>query len=171
VIRVAPSGLITITGGKWTTVRKMAEDCVDRAIQESGIQPRATKTTTLRLHGAADRPQRGRRAFYGTDLDAIEALERESVDLAQPLHESLPIRRSDIIWATRYEMARCVEDVLARRTRVLFLDARAAIAMAAEVASVMAGELGKDQAWCVDQVNRFREVARHYLPDRESPAG
>lgn len=166
VIRVSPSGLITIAGGKWTTVRKMAEDCVNRAIKESGFQCDPCQTRQLQLHGAASQHERGdARSYYGTDLPAIEELETESPELAEPLHESLTIHKSDIIWAVRHEMARTVEDVLARRSRALFLNARAAIEIAREVARLMAGELGKDETWCELQVERFEAVAKHYLPD------
>jgi glycerol-3-phosphate dehydrogenase len=165
VIHVAASGLITITGGKWTTVRKMAKDCVDRAMLVAGIAPVASRTATLRLHGASGgAASAGPRAWYGTDLEAIIALERESTALAEPLHAELTIRRSEIIWAVRREMARTVEDVLARRTRSLLLHARASLEIAPEVARVMAGILGKDEAWCNEQVDQFRDIAAHYLP-------
>ena len=164
VIRVSDSGLITITGGKWTTVRKMAEDCVDRAIAESGIPMVASPTASLKLHGASSPQPEDERGYYGSDLAAVTALEKESDAWAEPLHASLPIRRSDIIWAVREEMARTVEDVLARRTRSLFLDAQAAVDVSPQVAEVMAELLNQDGAWQQDQVVQFRSVAQHFLP-------
>lgn len=165
VIEVSSSGLITITGGKWTTVRKMAEDCVDRVLAETGIEARPCGTNALKLHGFTDQPAAdASRAFYGSDLKAIQQLELESPSLAESLHEALPIRRSEVVWAVRQEMARTVEDVLARRTRALFLNARAAMEMSAEVARLMAGELEKDDTWRDEQVASFRRVAAHYLP-------
>ncbi len=165
VIRVSPSGLITITGGKWTTVRKMAEDCVDRVLVETGIDARSCATETITLHGYTDQPAEDiQRAFYGADLEAIEQLELETPSLAEALHESLAIRRSEVVWAVRHEMARTVEDVLARRTRALFLNARAAMEAASEVARLMADELDKDESWRDEQVTRFHAVAAHFLP-------
>ncbi len=165
VIRVSPSGLITITGGKWTTVRKMGEDCVDRAVKEAGLTSGECKTQSLKLHGYTEQPLKHEpRAFYGADLDAIAKLESDLPELAQPLSESLSIRKSDIVWAVRNEMARTVEDVLARRTRALFLNAAAALAIAPEVAQLMGAELGKDDSWCQAQQMDFASVAAHYIP-------
>ncbi len=167
VIRVSPSGLMTITGGKWTTVRKMAEDCVDRAIQEAGLPASKCLTETMRLHGASDREDaasKDPRAYYGTDLRAIQEIESASPELGEPLCESQPNRKSEVIWAVRNEMARSVEDVLARRTRILFLDVRAALEVAPEVARLMAAEMRHDEAWCDGQIQSFQTVAQHYIP-------
>lgn len=164
-IDVSPSGLITITGGKWTTVRKMAEDCVDRVLAETRMEASRCGTEAIKLHGSTDQPAAdARRAFYGADLAAIQQLESESPSLAASLHEALAIRRSEVVWAVRHEMARTVEDVLARRTRALFLNARAAMEMAPEVAHLMAVELDKDDGWRDESVAAFRAVAAHYLP-------
>jgi glycerol-3-phosphate dehydrogenase len=165
VIRVSPAGLLTIAGGKWTTVRKMSEDCVDRVIQETGLTAGKCKTESLSIHAATEQPALDDpRAFYGADLQAILELESETPELGQPLSESLSIRKSDIIWATRNEMARTVDDVLARRTRSLFLNARATLAIAPEVARLMATELGQDESWIHDQLQSFEAVAQSYLP-------
>jgi glycerol-3-phosphate dehydrogenase len=163
VIRVSHSGLITITGGKWTTVRKMAEDCVDRVIELGGLQASECQTKTLHLHGYSATPSDSPRAFYGSDLAAIRQLETESPSLADPLHPTLTLHGADIIWSVRHEMARTVEDVLARRSRCLFLNAAATIAIAPKVAEMMATELGKDSDWREDQLLRFNRVAEHYL--------
>lgn len=165
VIRVSSAGLVTITGGKWTTVRKMSEDCVDRVIKETGLEYRPCKTERLKIHGATDQlAADDPRAFYGTDLQAIEQLEAESPELAETLIPSLASRKSEVVWAARNEMARTVEDVLARRTRALFLNARETPAAAPEVARLLAAELGRDEAWIESQVAQFRAVAQHYLP-------
>ena len=165
VIRVSDSGLITVTGGKWTTVRKMAEDCVDRITQLRGENDNGCVTAEHRIHGHTDSPpQDASRAYYGSDLQDIESLEAQSPELAEPLDSELAIRPSDVVWAARYEMARTVEDVLARRTRSLFLNAAASIRIAPTVAELMAKELNKEDAWQAEQVTAFHEVASHYLP-------
>lgn len=165
VVRVSDSGLITITGGKWTTVRKMAEDCIDRAIIETKLSSTTCKTPTLKLHGYMESPPvDDPRGFYGADLAAITQLESDCEELSALLCESLPIRKSEVIWAVRNEMARTVEDVLARRTRALFLDCSAALKIAPVVAKLMAVELGQDDAWCRTQQEQFESVAAHYLP-------
>jgi glycerol-3-phosphate dehydrogenase len=163
-ITMSPSGLITITGGKWTTYRQMAEDCVDQAIVIGGLAPRPCSTGTLGIHGStseriADEPL----AIYGSDAAAIEALARENPSWQERLHPDLPIRAAQVIWAVRKEMARTVDDVLARRTRALFLNARAAMAMAPAVARLMAAELGRDTAWQERQLAEFREISRNFL--------
>lgn len=150
VIRVAPSKLITITGGKWTTVRKMASDCVDKVIQSGKLSATACVTKTLEIRG--------------DNLAGTLEIENDAPETAQTLHESLPSKRSDVIWAVRNEMARTVEDVLARRTRVLFLNVAASLQVAPLVAELMAQELGRDQAWCERQVASFENLARHYQP-------
>tara|TARA_R110002049_G_scaffold182485_2_gene350319 strand:- start:50093 stop:51682 length:1590 start_codon:yes stop_codon:yes gene_type:complete len=167
VIRVSSSGLITITGGKWTTVRKMAEDCVNRAVKEANLNSANCKTKSMRLHGFMESPPvNDPRGFYGADLSAITELEAENQELSVPMCKSLSIRKSDIVWAVRNEMARTVEDVLARRTRALFLDSAAALQIAPDVAAVMAAELGQDDTWCREQCERFKSVAAHYVPQQ-----
>ncbi len=157
-IEVSRSGLITITGGKWTTVRKMAEDCVDRAIQETGLAAKKASTISVAIHGSTS----GGASVYGTDAESIQAIAGESPELARQLDGALPIQAAEVIWSVRQEMARTVEDVLARRTRALFLNAAAAEAMAPEVARLMAGELGEDEAWQQQQLAAFRETAKHF---------
>jgi glycerol-3-phosphate dehydrogenase len=165
VIRVSTAGLITIAGGKWTTVRKMAEDCVDKAIQLHQLKAQPCSTENYRLHGASDKVVvTDERAVYGTDLAHIQQLERDQPTLAKPMSAAFGITPAQVIWAVRQEMARTVEDVLARRTRALFLDSRAAVAMAPDVAALLAEELGHDSEWCENQVNEFRLVAKNYLP-------
>ncbi|WP_146403810.1 glycerol-3-phosphate dehydrogenase/oxidase [Planctomycetes bacterium CA13] len=165
VIRVSESGLVTITGGKWTTVRKMAEDCVDRVVKEASLHAKLCCTRSQRIHGYVESDFDGApRSFYGTDLALIQQLESETPDFAKPLHSDLTITAAEVIWVVRHEMARTVEDVLARRTRALFLNARAALAIAPNVVELMAAELGRDETWCEQQREAFRKVAQFYLP-------
>ncbi|VVS94102.1 glycerol-3-phosphate dehydrogenase/oxidase [Desulfoluna spongiiphila] len=163
-LEISNSGLVTIAGGKWTTYRKMGEDVVDHAMKVAGLPERPSRTAYLNLHGwSADEAGNAPYPLYGSDARLIKRIEKENPDLAGLLHEKLPYRKAEVVWATRNEMARTVEDVLARRTRSLILDARAAMAAAPEVAQLMADELGKDQAWVDAQVRAFTELATGYI--------
>lgn len=171
-IMVSPSGLITVTGGKWTTYRKMAEDVVAQVEIVGDLPERPCRTVALRLHGAPAEPgddvalaatDPGWTAVYGTDGAKIAALAAERAEWRQVLHPALPYRAAEVIWQVRAEMARTVEDVLARRTRALLLNARAAIAAAPLVAALLARELGRDQAWVAAQIEAFRQLARGYV--------
>lgn len=163
-IVVSESGLITITGGKWTTYRDMAEDVVNRAIAEANLPVRECKTRELRIHGYKENVDRSDFNYvYGSDLEKIKKLQNESPELAGKLHPDYDYTGAEVVWAVREEMALTVEDVLARRLRALFLDARAAIDMAPGVARIMAGEMKKDAEWVSSQVSDFTEIARHYL--------
>ena len=168
-VLISSSGLVTIVGGKWTTYRRMAQDTMDHAIEVGGLPLRPCLTETLKLHGwrpsnpeSPEDPMR----LYGTDLEGLEALEAERPDLREPLHPALPYRRSTVVWAARHEMARTLEDVLARRTRSLLLDARASIEAAPAVAELMASELGRDEAWARAQAGAYRSLAGGYLVPR-----
>jgi len=201
VIHIDASGLLTIAGGKWTTYRHMAEDCVDKAALLGQLPERPCRTKELDVHGwvatpatEAVRPADAMRsaataahaggdagrdrggaphdafgddplALYGADAPVLRELQRAHPELAQPLHADLPYTGAEVVWAARHEMARTVEDVLARRTRALFLDARAAMAMAPAVAALLAGELQRDAAWAAAQLRDFRSLARGYLID------
>ena len=164
-IRVSQSGLLTIVGGKWTTYRKMAQDCVDRAAMIGPLDRRPCITKNLHIHGYDGHAERyGDLADYGADAPAIRGFVDAEPALGARLHPALPTIAAQVIWAARHEMARTVEDVLARRTRALFLDARAAIGMATAVARLLAAELGRDDAWQRDEVTRFTALAQGYRP-------
>jgi glycerol-3-phosphate dehydrogenase len=163
-IHIDPSKLITITGGKWTTYRNMAQDCVTQAAKIGGLEPKPCTTQNLKIHGHREPDGHADPlAVYGADASAIEELSRERPEWSVGLHPDLPYVAAEVIWAVRQEMARTVEDVLARRTRALFLNARAASAMAEQVAALMAAELGRDQLWQTQQVESFQAVARGYM--------
>lgn len=167
VIHVDTSGLLTITGGKWTTYRHMAEDCVDHAITLGRLRDEECTTKTLRIHGYIGSTSDGEDRetsldVYGADAAEIRVLARDS-ELAKQLHPELPYIAAEVMWAARMEMARSVEDVLARRTRALFLNARAAMQMARPVARLLAGELGRDDAWIAAQTKEFCELAKQYM--------
>lgn len=159
------SGLVTITGGKWTTYRKMAEDTVNEVIRVARFRHVPCITETLPIHGSEPEKRNGGHLdLYGSDAPLIRALMTDDARLGQPLHKAFPHTGAEVVWAVRHEMARTVEDVLARRLRVLFLDAKAAMAMAPRVAELMAEELRKDKYWQDDQVRAFSALATQYLP-------
>ncbi|MGH9556297.1 MAG: glycerol-3-phosphate dehydrogenase/oxidase [Terriglobales bacterium] len=161
---VSRSGLVTITGGKWTTYRKMGEDVVTQATRAAGLRPRPSMTERLHIHGWRDGGHiQDSLAVYGSDAPRVRALIAERPEWSQPLHPHLPCRSGEVVWAVRYEMARTVEDVLARRTRALFLNARASIEAAPAVAGLMAQELGRDAVWEEQQVGSFSQVAEGYV--------
>lgn len=164
-IHISSSGLLTIAGGKWTTYRKMAEDAVDHAIVLARLDERPCITRDLHIHGFHRHSEDfGSLAIYGADANAIRELIREQPALAEPLHDTLPILAAQVVWAARHELARTVEDVLARRTRALFLNSTAALAMAPAVAQLLAQELGHDAAWQQAQLASFATVAAHFSP-------
>ena len=157
-------GLVTVTGGKWTTCRKVAQDAVNVAADVGGLSPAHTRTATLRLHGYSRRGDvRYPWKVYGTDANAIRKLEEADERLSVLMHPALPYRLSQAAWAARSEMAIRLEDVLARRTRALFLNAKAASVAAPAVAAVMASELGRDERWAAAEVLAFRRLAKRYV--------
>jgi glycerol-3-phosphate dehydrogenase len=163
-IHVARSGLLTIAGGKWTTYRRMAEDCVDHAITLAKLDERPCMTRTLNLHGYQQHAEQfDELRYYGSDAAAIVELIAVAPQLGRQLDPRLPIVAAQVVWAVRHEMARTVDDVLSRRTRALFLNARAALAMAPAVAKIMATELGRDDIWANDQVRQFTAMAQSYV--------
>ncbi len=141
VVKVSPSGLVTITGGKWTTVRKMAEDCVDRAISVANLPNTPCKTQELAIRNHSQFNDAGTAPLDGSS-----------------------VTESFIEFAVKHQMARTVEDVLARRSRLLFLNAKEAIAIAPLVARSMARTLNRDETWIASQVTSFNATAKHYLP-------
>ncbi|MGA3031704.1 MAG: glycerol-3-phosphate dehydrogenase/oxidase [Terracidiphilus sp.] len=165
-ILVSSSGLVTVTGGKWTTYRRMGQDTIDRAEQVASLPRRSSNTLDLKLHGwiaetaGAAAPWE---TVYGSDLPALNALSENDRSLHALLHPRLPFRRREVVWAARHEMARTVEDVLARRTRALFLDARAALEAAPVVAELLAQQLGRNEAWKAGDLERFQETAKGYV--------
>ena len=162
-IHIDASGLITTTGGKWTTYRNMAERTVDQAADLGHLEERPCVTRTLNVHGFHSQAERfGALGVYGSDAPAIQDLMRATPSLAMPLHPKLPYTGAEVVWAVRHEMARTVEDVLARRTRALFLNARAAEAMAPEAARLMAGVLGWDASREAAEGSSFAALAQEY---------
>jgi len=173
VIHIDRSGLVTVCGGKWTTYRHMAEDCVDQAATLAQLPEKPCVTHHLRIHGfqevergdaAKEDPARklGSLAVYGSDAYEIRKLIDTDPRLGEQLHAALPYLKAEVVWAAQHEMARTVEDTLARRTRALFLNARAALEMAPAVADLMAPELGWDGVTQAKQLASFRDVASNF---------
>jgi glycerol-3-phosphate dehydrogenase len=170
-IHIDESGLLSIAGGKWTTYRNMAEDCVNHAAILGKLTERECSTKRLNIHGFHPNAQKfGHLSFHGSDAPAIEELMRTDPELARPLTDALPCVGAEVVWAVRYEMARTVEDVLCRRTRALFLNAKAAIEVAPKVASLMARELEYDLDWESKQLEAFQRIARQFTLKKE-PVG
>ncbi|MBX3025047.1 glycerol-3-phosphate dehydrogenase/oxidase [bacterium] len=169
VVVISPSGLVTIVGGKWTTYRKMAEDTVNDAVAVAGLPERPCVTEQLRLHGCMERsdpalPEPGHLRMYGADIGEVQHFLDEDPARRERLHPRLPYLCGQVQWAVRHEMARTLEDVLARRTRCLLLDARASIAAAPRAAALAAAELGRPPAWAEAQVREYTALAQGYLP-------
>ena len=163
-IRISDSGLISIAGGKWTTYRKMAKDAVSAAQALGDLEDAGCPTRHLRLHGYhANADRFGRLSVFGADAPEIEKLMRSRPGMGEPIHPRLDLTPAEIVWGCREEMARTLDDMLARRSRSLILDARAAIEAAPRVAAVMADELGFDGTWVTSQVSAFVAIARGYV--------
>lgn len=167
-ILVSQAGLVTVTGGKWTTYRRMAQDVLDTAIEHQLLTQASCRTESLPLHGAnglapsqtrIDTPD----SYYGSDLPALKALPGAD----RMLVACSGLSEAHVRFAARYELARSAEDVLARRNRALFLDAGAAMLAAPEVARILAEELGHDAAWQQRTLQQLTSVAAHYRLQRE----
>jgi glycerol-3-phosphate dehydrogenase len=180
VIHIDRSGMVTICGGKWTTYRHMAEDCVDQAATLAQLPETPCVTHHLHIHGFHEIAKEdaakgdaakpfGSLAVYGSDFHEIRKLIETDARLGEPLHAALPYVKAEVIWAARHEMARTVEDILARRTRALFLNARAALAMAPAVADLMASELGWDEVIRTKHLDAFFDVASNYVLHPRAP--
>ena len=164
-IHISNSGLLTIAGGKWTTYRKMAEDAVDQAAVLAQLEERPSVTPTLNIHGFHQHADRfGSLQVYGSDVYGLRKIAAADPLLAQTLHPNLSVTGAEVVWAVRHEMACRVEDVLARRTRALLLDAAASMEIAPQVAQLMAREMQRSDDWQRAQVADYLQLAAGYLP-------
>jgi glycerol-3-phosphate dehydrogenase len=162
-ILVSKGGLISVTGGKWTTYRRMAQDVMDTAAREHMLPHAACRTEQLPLHGAAGAPNGMAApgtpdAYYGSDLPQLRALPGAD----RVLVTASGLTEAHVRYAARFELARSVEDVLARRNRALFLNSAAALHAAPEVARILAEELGHDAAWQRRTLADFEQTAQRY---------
>ena len=167
-IITSPSGLITITGGKWTTYRLMAEDTLKVAADIGKLlYDSSFLSTSMKLSGwKKEKPQEERLRLYGTSADTLLEYEKKNPSSATPLHPNLPITKSMIHFAIHEEMVMSLEDILSRRTRCLHLDAKATLEIAPQVVGYMGVEMGKDEKWCEEELGRFRELAMRCVVGR-----
>jgi len=165
-VRTSLHGVVTVTGGKLTTYRKMAEDTMAQVVQMLPEEPTVKRCVTrrLRLRGAP-RPGSGHSVDghlwgrYGTESDAVLAVAEGRPELLEPVVEGLPYIGAEVVYAAREEMAMSVEDVLARRTRALLLYARRSADAAGAVSRLLAPELGWTPKQAAEQAERFAASA------------
>jgi glycerol-3-phosphate dehydrogenase len=163
-VHIDQNGLLSIAGGKWTTYRNMAQDAVNQAATLGDLPERDCVTKTLNIHGyTPNAEQFGPLSYYGTDALEVRKLIDADPTLGAKLDPELPYTAAEVVWAAREEMARTVEDVLARRLRALFLNAKAALRMAPQTAALLAQELGEDKAWQLGQIEKFNQVAQGFV--------
>jgi len=163
-IIVSDSELITITGGKWTTYRRMAQDTVNKIIELKKLSKADCKTHDLLIHGANGTVDKSSHLYiYGTDRKDIEKIIKEDPSLGELLHPRLEFTKAEVVWAARNEMARTIDDVLARRVRILFLDAKAAIEVAPTVGELLRVELNETEEWRAEQISKFIKIANQYV--------
>jgi glycerol-3-phosphate dehydrogenase len=160
---ISESGLVSVIGGKWTTYRKMAEDTLSKIMKRKMLPFKKCITADLKIHGYAIQNSNGALDLYGSDRISISELAASNESMAEPLNNETDIISAQVIWAVRKEMAGTVEDFLARRTRVLFTDAKLAIKLAPKVADLMMEELEKDEKWKEKQIQSFTKLANGYL--------
>jgi glycerol-3-phosphate dehydrogenase len=160
---ISDSGLVSVIGGKWTTYRKMAEDTLSKIMKRKMLPDKKCITQDLKIHGYTNEKITGTLSFYGADETHLQDLMTSDKLSARPLNAETSVLVAQVIWAVRNEMARTVEDVLARRTRLLFMDARLAGKLAPTVAEIMRKELNLDEVWKEDQIKAFSELAKGYL--------
>jgi len=160
-ILISVGGLITLTGGKWTTYRKMGEDVVDVAARQAKLAEKESVTSTMKIHGYMEGVDRSDPLhWYGSDRGQIDEMITGDASMGELISKKLDIIKAQVVLAVRKEMARTLEDCLARRIRAIQLDAEEAVRIAPEAASIMATELGKDRQWVSEQVESFTRVAR-----------
>lgn len=162
-ITLSPSGLLSIIGGKWTTYRRMAEETIDKAIKAGFLVQRKCVTSNLKLTSLSISNSSDRLDIYGDRSYEIKKMIRENPGLGIPINIRLPYTRAELIWICRNEMPFTVEDVLARRTRALFLNARASTEIANEVAGIMAEVLGYDMKWQKEQIDSYNQLVKNYI--------
>jgi glycerol-3-phosphate dehydrogenase len=159
---ISPSGLITIIGGKWTTYRRMAEETIDKAIRAGFLDKRECVTMNLKLSEISGINKGDPLIVYGDGICEIKEIISNDPSMGKPVDKRLPYTPAEIIWICRNEMPLTVEDLLARRTHALLLNARVSLDIAGEVAGIMANELDHDLEWQKNQVEAYRQLVTKY---------
>jgi glycerol-3-phosphate dehydrogenase len=162
-ITISASALVTVEGGKWTTYRRMAQDALNKAMRKGLIDTRPCKTRDLPIHGFTINGDHDRLDIYGTHAADIRNLGKTRPEWNRPVHARLPYTEAELRWICRHEKPFKLEDMLARRTRALFLDAAASREMSAAVAGIMAEELGFDEVWKTQEVEEYRKLVENYI--------
>jgi glycerol-3-phosphate dehydrogenase len=166
-ILYSESGLLTIVGGKWTTYREMSEDVLNQAIKVHQLTKVEAKTESLKIHGSIPEENKDQIPedlwYYGNDAIALQAFIDSNSVYQTLLHPDYNFQTGQVYWAVQQEMARTVEDFLARRIRLLFIDAKAAIECSEVVADILQSELKQSQEWRDQQVADFTTLANGYL--------
>jgi glycerol-3-phosphate dehydrogenase len=162
-ITLFQSGLLSITGGKWTSYRRMAEETIDRAIKSGILEPRKCNTKNFNFYIPSGNLRTERFRIYGSRASEIENMIIKQPALGKLTDKDLPYTIAEIIWICRNEMPVTLEDVLARRTRALLLDVRASLRIAPVAAGLMAKEHNHDPSWESEQVNEYKKIAENYL--------
>ncbi|NJB82632.1 glycerol-3-phosphate dehydrogenase/oxidase [Wenyingzhuangia aestuarii] len=164
VIEVSKSGLISIAGGKWTTYRKMAEDTVDKATMVAVVPFVKSETEFLNIHGhQKQKSEQNPLSIYGTDSKHIKKLGDINPKLKEKIHPNYPFIKAQVVWAIQKEDAKTIEDILARRIRLLFLDAQACIDVAESVADLLQEHLAMSNEWKEKQIVDLKKLAQQYL--------
>lgn len=164
-INISRSGLLSIAGGKWTTYRKMAQDVIEQAIVIGDLPPKPSITENLQIYGYHQHANVfGALHQYGSAVPILKELLQQKENYTNKLHPNYTFVEGEVIWAVRKEMARTIEDFLARRTRLLFLDVEASLQIAAKVAHLMAEELGYTKKWELKEVEQYSKLALLYMP-------
>jgi glycerol-3-phosphate dehydrogenase len=162
-ITLSDSGLLTIIGGKWTTYRRMALETIDKAVKAGMLEKRKCITAGFKLVSEEAVKETGRLRIYGNHVAEINAIILEDPESERQADPRLPYTKAELIWICRNEMPLKLEDLLARRTRALILNARASSDIAPVAAEIMARELGFGPEWVREQVSSFRELVRNYI--------
>lgn len=162
-ITLSRSGLLSIIGGKWTSYRRMAEETIDKAIKAGIITGKKCVTRKFSFYSNSQPPESDRMKIYGNHAPEIEKIIHEQPDLGKLIHQELPYTRAEIVWICRNEMPVTLEDIMARRTRALFLDARVSAEAGPGVAELMAKELGFSKEWQESEVTQYKKLIINYI--------
>ena len=162
-IIMSKSDLLTITGGKWTTYRQMAEETLDKAIKAGILQKGKCVTKNLKLNSVPETVSSKHLKIYGAQAIEIDKIIAADPGLGVPLNTVFPYSKAEIIWICRNEMPVTLEDMLARRTRALFLDAQVSSEIAPVIAGIMAKEMGYDEKWQMEQIEKYNKLVVNYL--------